>query len=289
MSQIISQVRSAFCFSVDKFPLRGPDGMKTPFYGLFRSDSGECVGSRSVSSRYTPHTTEDIVALVEAAATAFEGIAEVKTAFRDGHFLAITPSKEYRKSIFGTSDNIFPRVMLDASYDGRSFRGMCGFFRDACRNMAILKMVTGTQVTIRHTSGLRSAMDELVQQFGQLRHGWEGLTAAATQMEARRVNMVDFLNRLYGEPDSTARSVTMHRNRTQAIFTRLYNERLNTGRAPLGQDWIVSGWEAYNAVQGYTQHDSIRRGRLSEMDRIILAAGDDAVARAEQLAYEMAL
>jgi hypothetical protein len=132
-------------------------------------------------------------------------------------------------------------------------------------------------------------MDELVQQFGQLRHGWEGLAAAATQMEARRVNMVDFLNRLYGEPDSTARSVTMHRNRTQAIFTRLYNERLSTGRAPLGQDWIVSGWEAYNSVQGYTQHDSIRRGSLSEMDRILLADGDENVRRAEQLVYDMSL
>ena len=38
------QVRSAFDFTVDKFPLSAPDGMSTPWYGLFRSDSSEVVG-----------------------------------------------------------------------------------------------------------------------------------------------------------------------------------------------------------------------------------------------------
>ena len=38
------QVRSAFDFTVDKFPLSGPDGMRTPWYAMFRSDSNEVVG-----------------------------------------------------------------------------------------------------------------------------------------------------------------------------------------------------------------------------------------------------
>ena len=41
----IEKVRDTFNFTVDKFPLSGPDGMKTPFYGLFRSDNCQSVGT----------------------------------------------------------------------------------------------------------------------------------------------------------------------------------------------------------------------------------------------------
>ena len=64
---VADKVRSAFNFSIDKFPLQGPDGMRTPFYGLFKSDDGQAVGYGSVSDRYTPHTTDHALALVEAA------------------------------------------------------------------------------------------------------------------------------------------------------------------------------------------------------------------------------
>ena len=45
------QVRAAFDFTVDKFPLSGPDGMRTPWYAMFRSDNNEVVGEGSVTSR----------------------------------------------------------------------------------------------------------------------------------------------------------------------------------------------------------------------------------------------
>ena len=41
----IESVREAFDFTVEKFPLSGPDGLKTPFYGLFRSDNSKLVGN----------------------------------------------------------------------------------------------------------------------------------------------------------------------------------------------------------------------------------------------------
>ena len=62
-------VADKFSFSVDKFPLYGPDNMATPHFGLFKSDTMECVG-KTVSARYVPHTTEDILAITEAAAEA---------------------------------------------------------------------------------------------------------------------------------------------------------------------------------------------------------------------------
>jgi hypothetical protein len=52
---------------------------------------------------------------------------------------------------------------------------------------------------------------------------------------------------------------------------------------------VVTGWEAFNAVQGYVQHDSIRRGRPTEMERIVRALHDGKVAQAERLALTMAV
>lgn len=291
-NDVAAKVRTAFNFSVDKFPLTGPDGMRTPHYGLFRSDSGECVGRSSVSNRYEAHTTDDVLALVEAAGTAFGGAADVKCHFRDGHYVAVQPSREYRESIFGTKDNVFPRLIIDAPYGGfGSFTTTLGFFRDLCRNMAIVREAgANTSVSIRHTAGLRPRMDELVTAFGGLEAGWANLVAVIRGMEERRVRMTDFLVALYGEPsERDGRSLTMHKNRTEAIFRRLQSERLVAGRGTIGSDFVVTGWEAFNAVQGYTQHDSIRRGRPTEMDRIVRALHDNKVAQAERLALTMAV
>jgi hypothetical protein len=287
---VADRVRSAFNFSIDKFPLSGPDSMRTPFYGLFKSDTGTAVGSGSVSDRYTPHTTDDVLALVEAAGTAFGGVADVRTHFDHGHYVTVQPTKEQRLAVFGTKDNVFPRIVIDAGYGGQAFRASLGLYRDACRNMMILRQAEGTHVAIRHTSGLRLQMDELIATFASLEAGWGNLSLVVQHMQGREVRMVEFLNAIYGEPKSDeGRSVTMHKHRTEAIFRRLSSERMTTGRGPLGSDFVVTGWEAFNAIQGYTQHDSIRRGRPTEMERIVRALHDNRVAHAERLALTMAV
>lgn len=289
-SNVADRVRSAFDFTVDKFPLRGPENMLTPFYGLFRSDTGTAVGYGSVSDRYEPHTTDDVLALVEAAGTAFDGVADVKCHFDHGHYVTIQPTKEQRLAVYGTKDNVFPRIVIDAGYGGQAFKASLGMYRDACRNMMILRQAEGTNVAIRHTSSLRLQMDELIATFATLEAGWGNLTAVVQQMQSREVQMVEFLKAIYGEPKSDeGRSVTMHRNRTEAIFRRLASERMVTGRGPLDSAFVVSGWEAFNAIQGYVQHDSIRRGRPTEMERIVRALHDNKVAQAERLALTMAV
>jgi hypothetical protein len=287
---VAERVRSAFNFTVDKFPLTGPDSMRTPFYGLFRSDTGTAVGYGSVSDRYTAHTTDDVLALVEAAGTAFDGVADVQTHFDNGHYVTIQPTKEKRVAIYGTSDNIFPRIIIDAGYGGQAFKASLGMYRDVCRNMMIMRQAEGVNVAIRHTSGLRLQMDELIETFASLEAGWGNLALVAQQMQSREVRMTEFLTAIYGEPkNDEGRSVTIHRNRTEAIFRRLQSERLRTGRGNIGSDFVVSGWEAFNAVQGYTQWDATRRGRPTEMERIVRAMHDNRVAQAERLALVMAV
>jgi hypothetical protein len=56
----------------------------------------------------------------------------------------------------------------------------------------------------------------------------------------------------------------------------------------MGGDFRVSAWEAFNAVQGYVQHEASRKnGFKNEMDRLILANQDAAVYRAEALALSV--
>ena len=290
-TNVAEKVRAEFGFTVDKFPLTGPEGLRTPHYGLFRSDNGECVGRNAVSARYVPHTTEDVLALVEAAGQAFGGVAAVQTYFRNGHYVAVQPSREYRESIFGAKDNVFPRLIIDAPYGATgAFDATLGFYRDLCRNMSIMRQVQGTNVSIRHTSGLRDQMDDLLAAFGQLEASWSNLATVMRNMEARQVRLTDFLTAIYGEPDEReGRSLTIHKNRTEAIVRRLMSERVKAGRENMGHDFVVTGWEAFNAVQGYVQHDATRRGRPSEMARVVMALNDNHVARAERLVYEMAL
>ena len=287
-NNVADRVRSAFGFSVDKFPLSGPDGMRTPFYGLFKSDDGTAVGYGSVSDRYEPHTTDDVLALVEAAGHAFDGVADVRCHFDHGHYVSIQPSKEQRLAVYGTADNVFPRIVIDAGYGGQAFRASLGLYRDLCRNMMILRQAEGTTVSIRHTSSLRLQMDELVTTFASLEQTWGNLQTVVQQMASREVRMVEFLNAVYGEPKSDeGRSVTIHRNRTEAIFRRLQSERVRTGRGTIGNDFVVTGWDAFNAVQGYVQHDATRRGRPSDMERIISALHDTKVAAAERIALAL--
>ena len=97
-NDVSASVRSAFDFTVDKFPLFGPDNMPTDQYGLFRSDTGYLKGVKSVSPRYVPHTTDDVCALVDAAGEAFDGEIACNTHFRSGHYVSIQPTNADRRS-----------------------------------------------------------------------------------------------------------------------------------------------------------------------------------------------
>tara|TARA_Y100001963_G_scaffold37241_1_gene52056 strand:+ start:1081 stop:1998 length:918 start_codon:yes stop_codon:yes gene_type:complete len=297
-SDIAATVREAFDFEVIKLPLTGADNHYTPWYGLFRDDSGKYVGSSSITERYTPHTTDDVCALVEAAANVFEGDVNLQCHFNDGHYVSIAPSDDYRHSVYGTDDNIFARLVISFGFDKESCVASFGGWRDACDNLMIPRMVEGTRVSIRHTRSLRSKMDDLIATFGRLEHGWQNLIAMADEMQAREVRLDEFLDAIYGQPTpeqialantgQKVRGVTIHENRTKAILNRVMRERWQTGRPALGSDFRVSAWEAYNAVQGHAQHDATRRTRrgntITRFDRILLASNDSAVLQAEKLA-----
>lgn len=292
INSIADQVRNAFPFDVTTEPLYTGDGMKTPYVGLIRSDTGEAASSHSVSRHYVPHTTDDVIALVEACAEAFDGGDGIKvsTVFDHGHRVIVAPSRARRQAIFGTADNVFARVIINAGYDGRAFRASLGAYRDACHNLMMLRRVAGITETIRHSGNLRDEMTSLIDTFSVIASRWDDMALAIQEMQQRQVRLNEFLVGMYGEPnENSRRAVTMHRNRTEAIMRRVIRERMQTGRPDLGRDYIVSGWEAFNAVQGYVQHDSRRHGNPSDIERAVMALNNTDVAKAERLAYEMAI
>jgi hypothetical protein len=275
--------------TVNKFPLSGPDGMRTPWYGLFRTDTGDVVGPGSVSSAYEPHTTDDVVALVEAAESTFGDVSDFQSGFRGGHFVSVQPSndRDLRLKLY-ENDIVFPRLNISGRY-GEGFRASIGLFRLICSNLSTMSQVAGVSVSFRHTSGLRPKMDELIQTFGTLQHGWSALSARIVEMDQQRVNVAQFLDAMYGQPEEgSQRSITIHRTRTEDIITRLARERTAAGR-PMGSLHEASAWEAFNMVQGYTQHDKSRKGRVTAFDRAIMAGLDPAVTRAEKVLLSMAV
>jgi hypothetical protein len=285
ITTIEATIRDAFPFSVEKYPLNGPDYMRTPHYGLFRSDNGECVGN-ACRQGYAPHTVDDVVALATAGAAAFGDDAAIRCNWREGHYLSIAPSDGYRRSIFGTQDNVFPRLIISAGYDGKSFRASLGYYRDACRNLAMLHSAgIGVSESIKHTDSLRSRVKGLRLQFERIARRWDSTVQCLQTMESRIVSAADFVNAVYPQSENrSTRTRNTARRRTEAIFNRLVRDRMQTGRADIGSDFMVSAWEAFNAIQGYVQHDTNRRGNPNAFDRAIMAFNDPAVMRAEQLA-----
>lgn len=286
---IAGQVRQAFPFSVDQHRLYGPENLRTDHFGLFRSDTMACVGT-AVSSRYEPHTTDDVVALAEAAGAAFDGAAAVRCYWSDGHYVTVAPTAEWRRSVLdGGADTIWPRLIIRAGYDGRAFRASLGMYRDLCRNLAELQSIGDQRhATIRHTASLRDRMDELVVQFRGVAGAWDRTVETAGRMQAATIDLGEYLTTLYprGENDS-ARKTEANKRRAGSIIARIGRERLAMGRSQ-GDLTRATAWEAFNGVQGYVQHTARRRGNAGTWDRAIAALADPAVRRAESLALELA-
>ena len=142
---------------------------------------------------------------------------------------------------------------------------------------------------IKHTHSLRGKIDDLIVQMQGLREGWENLSDTIMAMQNREVNLAEFLKELYGEPESgSTRSETIYRKRAESIYTRVWRERKESGRDLMSFTTpVVSAWEAFNGVQGYTQHDKSRNGKPLSFQRMLTALDDKDVTRAAELALAM--
>jgi hypothetical protein len=151
--------------------------------------------------------------------------------------------------------------------------------RSAGRNVA---------AKIKHTHGLPGRLVELGHIFRQLASGWESVAETARRMDAVEIDLAAFLRTVYPlADDAPRRTRDSYARRTERIVRRIMRERQQLGRRndAIGR---ATAWEAFNGVQGYVQHEMSRHGRPGEFARMLLALGDNAVARAEETALALA-
>ena len=284
MLKAIETIKRVFDFEITKEQLQFKDQTATPMYGLRRSDTGQAINVPSVSEGYEPHTTEDIVALVQSAENLFGCETEATCYFDRGHYVVLKPSNDVRRAIFGSKYNMFPRMVVRARYNGL-LDALGGAFVDGCTNLIMMQAVHMMRTRIRHTHSLITKMDALKHDFSALDGNWERITEQAEFMQENKVNFAGYLDDLYGAPDDNAGALTRHKNRTRAIMDRMLRERFEQGRGAI-EGHSISGWEAYNAVQGYIQHDSPRNNNPSRIARAMLAIDSPIVKKAELLALQ---
>tara|TARA_B100000686_G_scaffold301793_1_gene337398 strand:- start:139 stop:537 length:399 start_codon:yes stop_codon:yes gene_type:complete len=132
-------------------------------------------------------------------------------------------------------------------------------------------------------------MDDLIDVMSGLKSKWNNLTNVIDHMANREVRLSEFLEQVYGRPerDASQRTFTMYEDKMSALWNRVARERFHTGRGRIPANGMVTAWEAYNAVQGYSQHDKTRKGNATRFDRILLTANDRDVHKAEQLALAL--
>lgn len=276
------KIETAYPFSVDKLPLMGPDNLRTPHYGLFRSDTGECL-KYAPKAIYSPHTRDDIVTLTEAAMEGFGDIVDVDCGFREGHRIVVVPSNEHRRSIFGTTDNLFPRCIISGGYNGQSFRATLGAYYDRCLNLVMLSNTSEFSTSIRHNGKLRGRMADLVDKFRILASQWQRVGDVAAEMNTREASIASYIAEIYPlASDATDTVARKCRNRAEAIIKRILRERQAT-LGVLGNIERATMWELYMGVQGYVQHDMTRRNSPSNFVRAELAAREQPVQKALEL------
>lgn len=282
-SEVSALCQENYNFEVQRLPLNGPDNMRTPHYGLFRSDSGECIGN-AVSAKYVPHQTAHVSAIVEAARQIFDGELSVDFYWNEGHFMVIQPTRRSIHEVY-MGDKIIPRVTVSAGYDGKGFKASAGFFRFVCTNLARLQTVHNTSRTIRHTLSFQDRFDSLLNDFSILESSWSDTLATVARMNANRIKVSEFMVSLFGDVSKeSGRARTVAENKIEKILGRLVAESAKLGIAidPSGAG-TASGWMLWNAVQGFLQHDATRKESDSTL-KAYQTFDDVLLAKAESLA-----
>lgn len=291
LQEILDHVREQFNFKVDLVPLFGIAGIDpmtprpTSWYGCFRDDTNEPLGA-SVSGSYTPHQTDDVIALVDAAIGAFgRGVTEVKTDFADGHNVLVSPSAEWQKTVAG-KDVVYPRLLVSAGYGGTSrLRCSLGLYRCLCENLEMFETISALNFSHKHTSGLLAKIDTIRKSFSGLARSWDSLETTIDRAAARTVSIASTLDRVYGTPAEGASEAVLrnHDERTEAIVNRLFDER-NRGGYGLTEAGQATAWELYQAVQGYHLWDATKRGaRHSRLQEALRVSAAPAVRTAERI------
>lgn len=292
----IAEVIAATIPVIEKHRFRAPakfDGASVPHFGFFREDSGECLSFASREG-YELTTHDDYIALASAAVDSMGEDGIVKALWTQKKSIAqatiiVEPKRESRLAGYdiGGGDYIWPRLIIEAPF-GSTFNVQGGFYRDACRNLSIPKLAGASfNQSIRHTSSLRSRMDELIE-ICKRANSFADMIASMQRLNEIEIGVVDFLKELYPISETASENTqTRAKNRANAIYSRLHKEAIKL-RTANGDNGKASLWAMVQAVTGYIQWDKTRKNSASETDRAVMSLHDDETNKVWALAEAMA-
>mgnify|MGYP003652436189 CR=1 FL=1 len=235
-----------------------------PYYGLFRSDTDEPACRNAVGEGYEPHQTKHIIQIATECAKGFEcdETRSIRAWFKNGHYVSIAPSNDYRQRIGRNSkDSIWPRILISGGLGGTSsLRINIGYWRDLCCNLAMPKQVEGISINFRHSRTIAERIEQ-TDILGRVYASWHELAEKMGKMRLKEIPLASALHTIFG--DHTERSEKAAIARNEAIIKRIWNERqeIHNDDHPRNVRSLdhVTGWEFYNGIQGYYQHDAPMR------------------------------
>lgn len=286
-SQLRDYVYTAFPHEVTKEKLVRPNGAETSHFGLFY---GEEELPKTFKANYTPHTRENIADTIGATMEAWgQDSVKVSTTFDRGHLLCIAPTDSYRRSVFGSAnnaDNVNPRLIIQASLDGKAWKSTMGWYRDVCNNLTWLASVAVATDTIRHSLLFSDRHADLVAKLEKISSSWEQTVEYLQAMEARKLETAAVLLKLYGERPEEGRGKTTYDQKIAAILDIVRDERVKLEK-PNRDIEQVTAWELYNAIQGHCQHAKTRHNseHFGYMEKVAKCATDTEVLKAERVLF----
>ena len=276
-----------FDFEVKKRPLYDGDMRQTPHYGLERTDTRSFLPN-TFKEGYVPHTLEHVKHLTRAYHHAVGGIGSVECAWNHGHVVILRPPSGHTVQIKGYT--VEPTMMLRAGYDATAVTNRLGLFNYLCMNgLFNLNKDKSMTTSINHNAMMEGRIDDLAESISALANSIGDVLDTVRTAASTKVAMADFLRSVYPlSPEASKRTVQNYEDRVESIIMRLIRERAARGLDTpdcFGGNFKTSAFEAYNAVQGYEQHDSRRKGVKNSTDRMVRAVDNKAVRKAASLAF----
>lgn len=287
IDEVDNHLNMVFDFEVRKRALYDGDMQQTPHYGLERTDTRTFLPN-TFKEGYVPHTLDHVKNLVRAYHSAVGGIGDVRCAWDNAHVIILRPPQGHSVVINGYT--VEPMMMLRAGYDATAVVSRLGLFNYLCMNgLFNLNKDKSMTTSINHNAMLHGRIDELVRSIEGLSHRVQDALDTVRQAVRTQVSLADFIRTVYPiNPDASKRTLQNYEDRVEMIIMRLIRERAARGlETPdcFGGNFKTSAFEAYNAVQGYEQHDARRKDVRNTTDRMVRAVDNRAVRKAASLAF----
>lgn len=288
------RINESFPFEVELRQLSA-GGVESPHAGFYRNDCTDETGwlPHAVSRGYTPHSRQDVIDATKAGVIAMginkESDLNIECSWdRMGHRVAVLPSDDQRTMI-AKDDGVWPSLIVRANY-GRAFTISGAIKRDACSNLMMMRVVSQTTVSLRHRSNFRRHFDQTVDRMSEVTHKHEDIMEFCRMLTRKEISskaIDQYLIDVLPQPRTVSGSKSSTKQwekKASAILSRLRDEQLKLNASVSSTNL----WQIANAVTGWVQHDSVRQGRPSKVDREFMALDDNRCHKAWDIAAELA-